>query len=74
MFRVTGFCARNSPVAGEFPTQRATNVENVSIWWRHHVIYMFWYVLDVCFSGNSTHILLLSHRNQSQMLAETESK
>ena len=22
---------------GEFPTQRASNVENVSIWWRHHV-------------------------------------
>ena len=21
---------------GEFPTQRASNVENVSIWWRHH--------------------------------------
>ena len=22
--------------AGEFPAQRASNVENVSIWWRHH--------------------------------------
>ena len=27
----------NSPVTGEFPTQRASNAENVSIWWRHHV-------------------------------------
>ena len=26
----------NSPVAGEFPAQRASNAENVSIWWRHH--------------------------------------
>ena len=26
----------NSPVAGEFPAQMASNVENVSIWWRHH--------------------------------------
>ena len=34
--RVTGLCAGNSPVTGEFPTQRASNVENVSIWWRHH--------------------------------------
>ena len=34
--RVTGPCARNSPVAGEFPAQRASNAENVSIWWRHH--------------------------------------
>ena len=22
---------------GEFPAQRASNAENVSIWWRHHV-------------------------------------
>ena len=26
----------NSPVTGEFPTQRASNAENVSIWRRHH--------------------------------------
>ena len=37
-FRVTGLCAGNSPVTGEFPTQRASNAENVSIWWRHHVV------------------------------------
>ena len=23
---------------GEFPAQRASNAENVSIWWRHHVL------------------------------------
>ena len=34
--RVTGLCAGNSPVTGEFPAQMASNVENVSIWWRHH--------------------------------------
>ena len=34
--RVTGLCAGNSPVTGEFPAQRASNGENVSIWWRHH--------------------------------------
>ena len=32
---VTDLCAGNSPVTGEFPTQRASNAENVSIWWRH---------------------------------------
>ena len=32
------FCEGNSPVTGEFPAQRDSNVENVSIWWRHHVI------------------------------------
>ena len=35
--RVTGLCLGNSPLTGEFPTQRASNAENVSIWWRHHV-------------------------------------
>ena len=34
--RVTGFCVGNSPLTGEFPAQRASNAENVSIWWRHH--------------------------------------
>ena len=34
--RVTGLCAGNSPVTGEFPPQMASNAENVSIWWRHH--------------------------------------
>ena len=36
--RVTGLCAGNSPVTGEFPAQRASNAENVYIWWRHHGI------------------------------------
>ena len=34
--RVTGLCAGNSPVIGEFPAQMSSNEENVSIWWRHH--------------------------------------
>ena len=35
---VTGLCAGNSPVTGEFPTQMASNAENVSIWWCHHAV------------------------------------
>ena len=34
--RVTGLSAGNSPVTGEFPAQKASNAENVSISWRHH--------------------------------------
>ena len=34
--RVTSLCLGNSPGAGEFPAQRASNAENASIWWRHH--------------------------------------
>ena len=37
-FRVTGLCDGNSPVIGEFLTQMASNAENVSTWWRHHVV------------------------------------
>ena len=33
---ITDLCVRNSPVTGEFPTQMASNAENVSIWWRQH--------------------------------------
>ena len=35
--RGTGLCAGNSPVTAEFPASRASNAENVSIWWRHHI-------------------------------------
>ena len=38
--RVTGLCAGNSPVTGEFPAQRASDAENASIWWRHHGFYI----------------------------------
>ena len=34
---VTGLCAGNPPETSEFPTQIASNAENVSIWWHHHV-------------------------------------
>ena len=34
--RVTGLCARNSPVTGEFPAQRTSNAESVPIRRRHH--------------------------------------
>ena len=38
--RVTGLCEGNSPVTVEFPAQRASNVEKVSIWWRHHDLFI----------------------------------
>ena len=47
--RVIGLCAGNlpvngSPVTGEFPAYKASNAENVSIWWRHHVIEAEWLI------------------------------
>ena len=47
-FRVTGLCAGNSPVPGEFPAQMASNAENVSIWWCHHVNGNPW---GLCYMG-----------------------
>ena len=48
-FRVTDLCVGNSPVTGEFPAQMASNAENVSIWWRNHIMpthaLHLWYVI-----------------------------
>ena len=44
---VTGLCAGNSPETGEFPAQRASYVENVSIWWCHHEISLQLCITDV---------------------------
>ena len=30
------FWEGNSSVIGEFPAQKTSNAENISIWWRHH--------------------------------------
>ena len=32
--RVTGLCEGNPPVTGGFLSQKTTNAENISIWWR----------------------------------------
>ena len=34
--RVTGLCEGNPPVIGGYPSQRASNAESISTWWRHH--------------------------------------
>ena len=50
--RVSGSCKGNSSVTGEFPTQRVSYVENVSIWWRHHVVTLLKYgwILPIFFT------------------------
>ena len=35
--RVSGLYEGKSPVTGRFSSQRPSNAESVSIWWRHHV-------------------------------------
>ena len=41
----------NSPRTGACPTQMASNVENVSIWWRHHGICVWIQVTACCLFG-----------------------
>ena len=41
-FCIAGLYVGNSPVTGEFPAQRTSNAENVSIWRRHHTRGSFW--------------------------------
>ena len=43
---VTGLCEGNSPVTRESPTQRASNAEYVSIWWRRHDS-TYWCILNI---------------------------
>ena len=77
---VTGLCAGNSPVTGEFPAQMAGNVENVSIWWRHHAApgleeYYSWCTLRLCriFSSKDhcLHNIYIAFKNIHKVIASS---
>ena len=57
--RVIGLCEGNSPVTGKFPAQRDSNVENVTMWWRHHDSIVCDYIFNVMESwhGNVSRIV-----------------
>ena len=68
----SGLCEGNSPETGEFPEQRASKAENVSIWWRHHDLWnltlsLFISPLTIClfsapvFEPNGQYIILWSN-------------
>ena len=61
--RVTGLCAGNSPVTGEFLAQRTSNAESFSIWWRHHVYNWHYVVVAQILENNPTHRKLHYHLN-----------
>ena len=57
------FCAGNSPVTGEFPAQKTSNAENVSIGWRHQVCCGFhsaW--ANICHEKTPRVLPQLTHR------------
>ena len=47
---ITALCEGNAPVDSGFPSRRASNAENVSIWWRHHV-----YTMHPVFHAHGSH-------------------
>ena len=56
---------------GEFPAQRASNAENVSIWWRHHesrMNYAFLYVDDITYQWGTMLLAPSHHMGQNIML------
>ena len=68
--RVTGLCAGNSPVTGEFPAQMASNAENVSIWWRHHEpVFEWWKVTRAICLTRYPHDYALNGFNFSNIIA-----
>ena len=44
---ITGLCAVNSAVTGEFPTQKASSAENVFIWWHQYGSISLWFGIDL---------------------------
>ena len=72
--RVTGLCERNSPVTGEFPAQRASNAENVSIWWRHHEHPVLYVWRTQTWSSPCLHRTLLGHQQIQRWLQIIKSK
>ena len=69
--RVTGLCAGNSPVTGEFPAQKASNAGNDSISWRHHAVWLPYSTTNHLWSQSipKTGIqLCLSHKRTSMIM------
>ena len=64
--RVTGLCVGNSSGTGEFPAQMASNAENVSIWWRHHMDFISTLFTDEMTSSHSTNVAHLQRTNRRQ--------
>ena len=67
--RVTDLCAGNSPGTGEFSAQMASNAENVSIWWRHHVTIISC-IIGIVFDP----VVFLIHWSRPKLLQMTFSK
>ena len=85
---VTGLCAGNSPGTGEFPAQRSSNAENVSIWWRHYetailvmiklscvlILETYWFHLETTRHPHAAHFQTSCHDRCSRDAVQTAFK
>ena len=59
---IIGLCEVNPVETGGFPAQRASNTENVSIWWRHHAQHLKGYYCNrMCGYNVCMYLILYSH-------------
>ena len=65
---VTGLCEGNSIVTGEFPAQRASNEENISIWWHRQGVFFLWH--NQCLQGTHNRFPTVLHRQPSHYLIQ----
>ena len=71
--RVTGLCVGEFTGTGEFPAQRASYAENVSIWWRHHVQPCAIISLSMLWLWRAIHLTIVftvSLRSQKQIITK----
>ena len=52
---VTGRCEGNPPVPAGFPSQRASNVESISIWWHDHALHVIQHAMPSLFDVYPNH-------------------
>ena len=77
--RITGLGEGNSPVTGEFPAQRASKAENVSIWSCHHGRYIlcmwtFYAIMHLIICGVMSLVSALQcyeNKNNLQLVSST---
>ena len=69
---MTGLCEGNSLVTSEFPTHKASNMENVSLWWRHHGFKIKLDHKSLCDSCNSQTVMPETFCNAKFVAIENE--
>ena len=63
--RVTGLCEGGPPVTSVYPQKRPVRAKNVSILWRHHILFFIWVCSRLRIWANAKQVSRLSLQRQS---------